>query len=111
MIISQEVFADNLGKHQTLVDKARVDGGLFGDTKLYYSTDVLKSAPWGNDAEAVRPHDKNHPVECRVVFVFHGKQFDKIQSKNLYSGRMQRKNISYTVDPLTLKATKWRPLT
>lgn len=52
MIISQEVFADNLGKHQTLVEKARVDGGLYGDTKLYYSTDVLKSAPWGNDAEA-----------------------------------------------------------
>ena len=47
MIISQEVFADNLGKHQTLVDQARVDGGLFGDTKLYYATDVLKSAPWG----------------------------------------------------------------
>ena len=52
MIISQEVFADNLGKHQTLVDKARVDGGLFGDKKLYYSTDVLKSVAWGNDAEA-----------------------------------------------------------
>lgn len=52
MIISQEVFADNLGEHQTLVDKARVDGTLLGDTKLYYSTDVLKSAPWGNDAEA-----------------------------------------------------------
>lgn len=52
MIISQEVFADNLGEHQTLVDKARVDGGLYGDTKLYYATDVLKSAAWGNDAEA-----------------------------------------------------------
>lgn len=52
MIISQEVFADNISKHQTLVDKARVDGGLYGDTKLYYATDALKSAPWGNDAEA-----------------------------------------------------------
>lgn len=52
MIISQEVFADNLGKHQTLVDKARVDGGLFGDKKLFYATDVLKSAAWGNDSEA-----------------------------------------------------------
>ena len=52
LIISQEVFADNIGNHQTLVDKARVDGGLFGDTKLFYSTDVLKSAAWGNDAEA-----------------------------------------------------------
>ena len=52
MIISQQVFADNLSKHQTLVDKARVDGGLYGDTKLYYATDVLKSFAWGNDAEA-----------------------------------------------------------
>ena len=38
MIISQEVFADNLGKHQTLVDKARVDGGLYGDKKPYYAS-------------------------------------------------------------------------
>ena len=52
MIISQQVFADNLSKHQTLVDKARVDGGLYGDTKLYYATDVLKSEAWGADAEA-----------------------------------------------------------
>ena len=51
MIISQQVFADNLGKHQTLVDKARVDGGLYGDTKLYYATDVLKTVAWGNDSE------------------------------------------------------------
>jgi len=51
MIISQEVFADNIGKHQTLVDKARVDGGLFGDTKLYYSTDALKSYAWGKDSD------------------------------------------------------------
>ena len=52
MIISQQVFADNLSKHQTLVDKARVDGGLYGDTKLFYATDVLSSVAWGNDAEA-----------------------------------------------------------
>lgn len=52
MIISQEVFADNLGKHQTLVDKARVDGSLYGDKKLYYATDVLESHAWGADSEA-----------------------------------------------------------
>lgn len=53
MIISQEVFTDNIsGTDSELVDRARVDGSLYGDTKLYYSTDVLKSAPWGNDAEA-----------------------------------------------------------
>ena len=52
MIISQEVFSDNIGKNQTLVDLGRVDGSLQGDTKLYYSTDVLYSSAWGNDAEA-----------------------------------------------------------
>lgn len=53
MIISQDVFADNIkGTKSQLVDKARVDGGLLGDTKLYYATDALKSADWGNDAEA-----------------------------------------------------------
>lgn len=69
MIISQEVFADNLGKHQTLVDKARVDGGLYGDTKLYYSTDVLKSAPWGNDAEAANLLALHRPEapECQAI--------------------------------------------
>lgn len=53
MIISQEVIADNIaGMFATLVDKARVDGGLLGDTKLYYATDALKSEAWGNDNEA-----------------------------------------------------------
>ena len=69
MIISQEVFADNLGEHQTLVDKARVDGGLYGDTKLYYSTDVLKSVPWGNDAEAANLLALHRPEapECQEI--------------------------------------------
>lgn len=53
MIISQEVFSDNIsGTFSELVDAARVDGGLYGDTKLYYSVDVLKSTPWGADNEA-----------------------------------------------------------
>ena len=53
MIISQEVFADNIkGTNERLVDEARVDGSLYGDQKLYYATDVLKSAPWLNDSEA-----------------------------------------------------------
>ena len=53
MIISQQVFADNIkGTNAKLVDKARVDGSMYGDQKLYYATDALKSAPWGNDKEA-----------------------------------------------------------
>ena len=66
MIISQEVFADNLGKHQTLVDEARVDGGLFGDKKLYYATDVLKSHAWGNDAEASNLLSLDRPADPSV---------------------------------------------
>lgn len=66
MIISQEVFADNLGEHQTLVDKARVDGGLFGDTKLYYSTDVLESHAWGNDSEAANLLSLDRPEDPEV---------------------------------------------
>ena len=66
MIISQEVFADNLGKHQTLVDKARVDGGLYGDKKLYYATDVLKSHAWGNDAEASNLLSLDRPADPSV---------------------------------------------
>lgn len=66
MIISQEVFADNLGKHQTLVDKARVDGGLYGDKKLYYATDVLESHPWGADAEASNLLSLDRPDDPKV---------------------------------------------
>lgn len=53
MIISQQVFSDNISDTKsTLADMSRVDGSLYGDTKLYYSTDVLKSFEWTNDAEA-----------------------------------------------------------
>ena len=53
MIISQQVFADNVkGTYSALVDKARVDGSLYGDQKLYYATDCLESVEWLNDAEA-----------------------------------------------------------
>lgn len=63
MIISQEVFADNIaGTNSALVDKARVDGGLYGDTKLYYAVDVTKSAPWGNDAEAKNLLELHRPA-------------------------------------------------
>ena len=69
MIISQEVFADNIGKNQTLVDKARVDGTLYGDTKLYYATDVLYSSAWGNDTEAANllALDRDEDTEVQAI--------------------------------------------
>lgn len=67
MIISQEVFADNIADTKaSLVDRARVDGSLYGDQKLYYATDVLKSAPWGNDAEAINLLQLHRPVAPQV---------------------------------------------
>lgn len=53
MIISQQTFADNIAEgYYELSELARVDGGLYGDTKLYTATDCLESVEWTNDAEA-----------------------------------------------------------
>lgn len=52
MIISQRVFGDPIGSsYESLVDRARVDGSLYGDTKLFYSTDVLESYEFDPDSE------------------------------------------------------------
>ena len=51
MIISQRVF-DNKVASTTLADKFRVDGTLFGDTKLYHSFDIGSPEDWLDDAEA-----------------------------------------------------------
>ena len=69
MIISQEVFADNV-KGTDLVDEARVDGSLFGDTKLYYSTDALASSAWGNDAEAANLLEIARPEPPQVQSIY-----------------------------------------
>jgi len=51
MIISQQIF-DRVSVGDSLVDKARVDGGLYGDQKLFISVDALKSYVWNGDSEA-----------------------------------------------------------
>ena len=40
MIIGQEVFSKNIRLEGTLVEKFRIDGTLFGDTKVFISTDI-----------------------------------------------------------------------
>lgn len=53
MIISQIVLADNISNsHVSLADKSRVDGSMYGDSKVWYSSDVLRSYEWNGDAEA-----------------------------------------------------------
>ena len=67
MIISQEVFADNIkGTFSKLVDMNRVDGTLYGDTKLYYATDCLESVDWLNDAEAANLLELHRPEAPHV---------------------------------------------
>ena len=67
MIISQQVFADNIkGAFTEFSQMFKTDGSMYGDTKLFYATDVLKSHPWGKDAEAAnllaldRPKDPEY---------------------------------------------------
>lgn len=70
MIISQQIFADNIKDTKaSLVDAARVDGSMYGDTKLYYATDVLRSYAWGGDVEASKLLELDRPEDpqCQAI--------------------------------------------
>ena len=85
MIISQMVFADNIkGSYSSLVEKARVDGSLYGDQKLYYSTDVLGSSAWGNDAEASNLLALYRPAAPKVQAIVLN-QFIKTRAHTVHS--------------------------
>ena len=64
MIISQQVFADNLKFNEDFIN--RVDGGLLGDTKIYVATDALNLYEWGADAEATKLLELNRPEDPQV---------------------------------------------
>lgn len=52
MIIGQQVFSKNIGNTFTsLVDRARVDGSLYGDTYLKYSTNALETYEFDPDGQ------------------------------------------------------------
>lgn len=52
-IIGIHTFGDNVaGTYDELLNMNRIEGGLYGDTKLFIGVDALASSPWGNDAEA-----------------------------------------------------------
>lgn len=70
MIISQQVFADNVyDVKSSLVDMSRVDGSMYGDQKLFYATNILKSVPWGADADAPNLLQLHRPPapECQAI--------------------------------------------
>lgn len=67
MIISQHIFADNIaGTYGDLAEMCRVDGSLYGDSKLYYSVDVLKTHDWLNDREAQNLLALDRPADPSV---------------------------------------------
>lgn len=70
MIINQRVYSDNIkGTYGDLVDKFRTDGSMYGDTRLWYATDVLESTEWTNDSEAANLLAINRPDDPKVQYV------------------------------------------
>lgn len=77
MIISQQVFADNIkGTYSQLVDRFRVDGSMYGDTKLYYATDALQSVEWLDDEEAKNLLELHRPEapKCQKITISNFRQ-------------------------------------
>ena len=73
MIISQRVFDDNVANtYRNILDEARVDGSMYGDTKEYISTDVLKSVEWvqdSNDALNLLAVHRAPAPKTQVIFI------------------------------------------
>lgn len=70
MIINQRVFSRNVTLKNRLVDKAKRNVGLYGDTELFYATDVLKSVEWGKDGatNVLELHRPESP-ECQAISI------------------------------------------
>lgn len=79
MIISQQVMDPSLNSaYGDIVGMFKVDGTLFGDTKLFYDTDVLKSRDWLGDAEAANLLNVNRPADpkCQKITLDQFRQID-----------------------------------
>lgn len=67
MIIGQEVFSKNIAVKGTLADKFKIDGTLYGDTKLFISTDIGTIYDFPNSSKTLL--SKNNPVDPEVQAV------------------------------------------
>ncbi len=72
MIIGQEVFSENIKLKGTLVEKFKIDGTLYGDTKLFYSTDVglIKDFPATTGSLLAKNPPKDAKVQAVSVDTF-----------------------------------------
>lgn len=67
MIISQEVFSSNIAhNYNSLMEGSKVDAGLYGSVKLYYSADILRSYDWTGDEEAKNLLQLHRPKDPEV---------------------------------------------
>lgn len=63
-IINRHVYADNIkGTYGDLASRFRTEGSMYGDTKLYFATDILKSVPWIQDGQAPNGQDFTNVLE------------------------------------------------
>ena len=70
MIISQYTFSDNIkGTYGDLAQRFKTDGTLYGDTKLFYSTNCLESEEWNGDSEASNLLAIKRPASPAVQYV------------------------------------------
>lgn len=63
MIISTQVFGTGVDGLSGIYMKRKVDGTLHGDTKLYISTDVLRSYGWDHDDSAYNLLTQKRPPD------------------------------------------------
>lgn len=90
MIIGQRVFADNIGESFTsLVDRARIDGSMYGDQYLFYSTDALKTLPYLPDTAGqlnVLSTYRNQNIACQTIQMTEARQIP-VTIDNYFSKR------------------------
>ena len=74
MIISTQVFGTGVDGLSGIYAKRKVDGTLHGDTKLYISTDVLRSYGWDHDDSTYNLLTQKRPpapvIEEIVIDIF-----------------------------------------
>lgn len=92
MIISQHVYADNIkGTYNQLVNDVKTDGTMYGDTKLFYATDILQSYKWQDYDEAQNLLKTKRPDDpkCQAITLDQFRQIfitlDKYLSKRAWS--------------------------
>lgn len=90
MIIGQRVFAHNIGESFTsLVDRARIDGSMYGDQYLFYSTDALKTLPYLPDTAGqlnVLSTYRNQNIACQTIQMTEARQIP-VTIDNYFSKR------------------------